>query len=1432
MRFWQYPTKAVDTTISYTCSAGVDFQSQNQTTLKEKLIGDPATGGAYNWGNMPLSLPFGIIEDATVSQCQAIGALCHDAGVANGAEYSSASGTSATTYNAGKTLKSVFYYSNCIDAQPTGNTFNGGTDLYNILNPNLDAGFPLIFGIYSPNEGHCIVCDGYGYESGTLYHHLNLGWSGNNNAWYELPDINTSAPNINDFPDLGDILYNTYPTGSGEIISGRVVDQNGKPLSGATVQAVIAGALPNITWQFSNAQGIFAFAYLASNTAYTITAASGTSSNSQVVQTATSTYGQPTSGDVWMQDITLNMPPSITGFNPTSGATGAVITISGCYFTGANAVTFGGTPATSFSVVNDTTIQATVGNGATGTITVTTPNGTATSSGTFTFIPPPTITLFTPGGGVAGTVVTISGTNFTGTTAVDFGGTPATSFSVLNDGTIHATVGTGAVGHITVTTPGGTATSFFLFFPAPTISSFTPTSGVAGTVVTISGTNFTGTNAVTFGGIGASSYTVTNDTTISATVGNGALGFVTVTTPGGTAISTTIFSFTGVGQGDWWMFRHDPQHTGCSPFIGPTSPVQRWTFSPGSLETSPAIAADGTIYVNVDDAELAAINPDGTQKWAFHLDFGEGPTGFLYSSPAVGTDGTIYVGAWNGTLYAINPNGMQKWALQIEYNDHLYSSPAIGPDGTIYLGAEDDNLYAISPNGWVKWAFQTSWIIDGSPAIGPDGTIYIGSCDGNLYALSPGGGLKWYISTGDNQIRSSPAIGADGTIYFESWDNEFYAVNPNGTQQWVLPIGFDLSFEDWIYSSPGIGPDGTLYVPSADGNLYALSKNGTQKWAFSLGGVIDSSPAIGGDGTIYTETGSGSIDAINPNGTLQWSGNTNDTGSVSPVIGADGTLYVGGFYGLCALVQSTPTQLQFGTQPGTTPMGAAISPAVTVLVLDANGKKELAANMPVTLALGANPGGATLGGTLTVNAVQGVATFNNLTIDRVGTGYTLIASAPGLTGVTSQPFTVLPMPTITSFTPSSGGYWTWVTIFGTNFTGAMSVYFGGYPAYYFIIDSDSQISALVWNGNSGPITVTAPGGTATSSNSFTYYPAPTITSFTPSSGGTGTLVTITGTGFTGTTAVTFGATTVSFMVIDDNTITVTLSSPASGTITVANPGGTATSAGAFTFTFPGAGPGDWWMFHHDIQHTGRSPFIGPASPELKWAYTTGGGIYSSPAFGADGTIYIGSWDGHLYAINPDDTYKWAWTCPTGWGINQSSPAIGTDGTIYVGSWDSNLYAIYPDGSQRWVIGIDGSCSSSPAIRADGTIYIGGYTDLYAINPDGTYKWEYSTGNWITSTRQSGRTALSTSGRQITISMLLPITAQAVRQSGRISPEGRSTPPRRSARTAPSTSGRPMTIFMLLPITARPVRQSGRRSPGVRSSPPRSWGGRHHLRRLG
>src|SRR5207237_222260 len=100
------------------------------------------------------------------------------------------------------------------------------------------------------------------------------------------------------------------------------------------------------------------------------------------------------------------------------------------------------------------------------------------------------------------------------------------------------------------------------------------------------------------------------------------------------------------------------------------------------------------------------------------------------------------------------------------------------------------------------------------------------------------------------------------------------------------------------------------------------------------------------------------------------------------------------------------TKVAFSIQPSNTAVGNTITPAVKVEVRDANGNLVTSSSASVTLAIGTNPSSGTLSGTKTVAAVNGVATFSNLSIDKVGTGYTLTASASGLTGDTSSSFNV------------------------------------------------------------------------------------------------------------------------------------------------------------------------------------------------------------------------------------------------------------------------------------------------------------------------------------------------------------------------------------------------------------------------------------------
>ncbi len=155
----------------------------------------------------------------------------------------------------------------------------------------------------------------------------------------------------------------------------------------------------------------------------------------------------------------------------------------------------------------------------------------------------PFVTFVGPAVAKVGKTVEILGQGFSGTTAVTFG-SAAASFKVSSDTYLTATVPARATtAAVTVTTPGGTLTGNKTFRVTPQIIRFSPPSGAAGTPVTITGVSLTQTTKVAFGGVAATAFTVNSDTQVTATVPIGAVtGKIVITTPGGTAPSTTNFT--------------------------------------------------------------------------------------------------------------------------------------------------------------------------------------------------------------------------------------------------------------------------------------------------------------------------------------------------------------------------------------------------------------------------------------------------------------------------------------------------------------------------------------------------------------------------------------------------------------------------------------------------------------------------------------------------------------------------------------------------------------------------------------------------------------------------------------------------------------------------------------------------------------------------
>ncbi|MFT4890478.1 MAG: outer membrane protein assembly factor BamB [Halobacteriales archaeon] len=186
---------------------------------------------------------------------------------------------------------------------------------------------------------------------------------------------------------------------------------------------------------------------------------------------------------------------------------------------------------------------------------------------------------------------------------------------------------------------------------------------------------------------------------------------------------------------------------------------------------------------------------------------------------------------------------------------------------------------------------------------------------------------------------------------------------------------------------------------------------------------------------------------------------------------------------------------------------------------------------------------------------------------------------------------------------------------------------------------------------------------------------------------------------------------------------------------------------------PGSeGPENWPMFLHGRTNRRCFPIASDVlEPSRDWSYGTDDAIWSSPVV-ADGTLYVGSYDGHLYAVSLE-TGDTLWRYRTGDRID-GSPAVA-NGTVYVGSHDRNVYALDAEtGEERWIFGTKGIVRSSPTV-GNGTVYIGSHCRteecsvfydvrwpkqgyVYAIDADtGVPEWRYETRDGVLSTPAVG-----------------------------------------------------------------------------------------------
>ena len=489
---------------------------------------------------------------------------------------------------------------------------------------------------------------------------------------------------------------------------------------------------------------------------------------------------------------TVNPPaPTVTQVSPSAGPTvgGNTITITGTNLASASAVKFG-TGSATIKTNTATSITATAPAAGAGTVdvTVTTPGGTSTTSTAdqYTYVAAPTVTNVSPTAGPTGggNTVTITGTNLTGATAVNFG-TNTGTIKTDTATSITATAPARSAGtiDITVTTTGGTgatgAADQYTYVAAPTVTNVSPVAGPTGggNTVTVTGTNLTGATAVTFG-TNTGMIKTDTATSITATAPAGGAGTVdiTVTTAGG--ISATAAA-------DKYTYTTGPAVTSVNPASGPLAGGTLVTITGANLAGATAVKfGTNTATIKTDAASsitaTAPADSAGTVDITVTTAGGTSPTGTA--------DQYTYVGV--PTITGVSPSaGPASGGTVVIITGTLLSSPTavkFGGTPATNITGNATRITATAPAGTPGTVDVTVATVGGTSATGaPDRYTYFAAP--TVSSVSPGsgstaGGTGVTITGANLNGASSVAFGSNpATNVAVVGPSEITATSPPGS---------------------------------------------------------------------------------------------------------------------------------------------------------------------------------------------------------------------------------------------------------------------------------------------------------------------------------------------------------------------------------------------------------------------------------------------------------------------------------------------------------------------------------------------------------------------------------------------------------------------------------------------------------------------------
>ena len=416
----------------------------------------------------------------------------------------------------------------------------------------------------------------------------------------EVTTVGGSDTLLNGYRFVGGPTLTSVAPSAGPMAGGITVTLTGSGFTGDTLVTFDNKPSPSAT-VFANEDGTELTALLPART------------SPGLVDVFVATEGGSASLD---DAFTYVAAPTLTSVTPTEGPVtgGTSVALTGTNFRAGMEVSFGGAAATGLVVNSPTSATVTAPGHAAGLVgvSVTTPGGTATLPGAFTYVAAPTLTAVAPNEGptVGGQTVTLTGTNFRAGMQVSFGTAAATGLIIDSTTSARVVTPSNAVGPVTVsvTTPGGAGTlpNGYTYVVAPVLTSLAPDNGPigGGTTVTLTGSGFRAGMEVRFGGTLAALVSVdsggTSATVITPAHAAGPVSVI-VTTPGGPATLTNGFTYVA-----------NPTLTALSPNEGPTAGNQTVTLTGSGFRAGMQVRFGGVLGTGlnvIDDGQATVITP-------------------------------------------------------------------------------------------------------------------------------------------------------------------------------------------------------------------------------------------------------------------------------------------------------------------------------------------------------------------------------------------------------------------------------------------------------------------------------------------------------------------------------------------------------------------------------------------------------------------------------------------------------------------------------------------------------------------------------------------------------------------------------------------------------------------------------------------------------